>query len=142
MPAAEYFIDTNIFLRVIVKDDKKKAAECERAVELIRSGTIRATTAHLVLAELVWTCLSFYQIGKVDVIKLAHGLAGIPHMSIYDDFDVLYALSRYERHNVKFIDALIASHAKIARDGVAVLSYDADFDKMGITRVEPAQILL
>lgn len=141
MPASEYFIDTNIFLRVIVKDDKNKAAECERVVELIRSGTIRATTAHIVLAELVWTCLGFYQIGKVDVIKLARALAALPHLLIYDDFDVLYGLSQYERHNVKFIDALIASHTKIARDGATVLSYDTDFDKMGIARVEPAQIL-
>lgn len=141
MSAHEYFVDTNIFLRIIAKDDEKKALECEKIIEAIRRGTIRAVTSHIVLAELVWTCLSFYRISKPDVVRLLRGVVSIHHLSLHDDFDALQALALYEAHNVKFIDALIAAHVRITKNHAHVLSYDTDFDKMGIVRCEPSQIL-
>ena len=137
----EYFVDTNIFLRIIVKDDEKKAADCEKVIEAIRKGALRAITSHLVLAEVVWTCLSLYRIAKSDVARLGRGIISIHHLSFHDDFDALRALSYYDEYSVKFIDALIASHARIARGEVEILSYDTDFDKMGIARVEPCDVL-
>lgn len=138
MNARKCFIDTNIFLRVIVRDHPTQTTECERIIEALREGRMEAMTCHLVLAELVWTCLRFYKLPKKDVVRLVRGVASMPHLSIVDDFDTLRALASYEAHNVKFVDAMIASHTFLVRAHGLILSYDADFDALGIPRVEPA----
>lgn len=141
MPAREIFVDTNIFLRVIVKDDPQKATECEAVIDAIRRDRIRAVTSHLVLAEFVWTCLSFYKISKSEVVKLARGILAINHLALSDTFDTLQAITLYEAHRVKFIDALIAAHDAIALRGIVVLSYDKDFDALEVPRIEPQKLL-
>lgn len=52
------------------------------------------------------------------------------------------AIDLYQKHNIKFVDALIASHPKMQNKEIVVVSYDKDFDKLGIKRQEPAEVLL
>lgn len=141
MFGSKYFIDTNVFLRVVVKDDAKKAADCERLIERIREGVLRAYTSRLVLAEMVWTCLSLYKLKKREVVPLIRGLASIHHLSFKDEYDTLRACALWEEYPVKFIDALIASDQSIAAGEMAIVSYDTDFDKIGVKRVEPSELL-
>ena len=136
-----YFLDTNIFLRIVVKDDKKKAEDCAKLLEMARAGKIHVVTSHLVLAEFVWTCLSLYRLKKLEVVKLVSGIASIPHLSVIDVYDTLRALALYEKYSVKFIDALIASHSFFQEHGCSIISYDTDFDILGLTRLEPAHLL-
>ena len=42
---------------------------------------------------------------------------------------------------MKFIDALIASHKSIQEEAAVIVSYDKDFDKLGILRKEPKDII-
>jgi len=43
----------------------------------------------------------------------------------------------YSSKNVKFIDAMIASVDQIVSGSWVVVSYDKDFDKLGVKRAEP-----
>ncbi len=52
------------------------------------------------------------------------------------------ALEYFEAHNVKFIDALIASGPSFVKGEFILVSYDHDFDKLGIQRIEPDKIPL
>lgn len=62
-------------------------------------------------------------------------------LKIVDRYDIPTALALYERHAVKFIDALIASFLKWSAMHLTLISYDRDFDKLGVKRVEPAELL-
>lgn len=141
MSEHEYFLDTNIFLRIVTKDDARKAADCEKLVQRIREGKLRGRTSNLVCAEFVWTCLGFYRIPKPDVVKLIRGMVSIPHLTIQDAFDPLRAVDHYESASIKFVDALLASHNAITEHGATIVSYDRDFDTLGIERLEPDQVL-
>ncbi len=57
-----------------------------------------------------------------------------------EDYDFKVALKIYAEKNVKFIDALIASIPQIQAKEWTVISYDRDFDKIGINRKEPMGI--
>ena len=60
----------------------------------------------------------------------------------YDNrFDISVAISLYAAQSVKFADALIASHPLLRQGKLIVVSYDADFDKLGVKRVEPEAIV-
>lgn len=136
-----YFLDTNIFLRVIANDDPKKTRECEAVMELIRDGKIHALTASIVAAEIVWTALSYYKIPKPEVVKLLNALLSSKHLRIRDNTNMLVALELYEKHAVKFIDALIASDPLLVGGRMAIVSYDKDFDRLGCQRIEPSEIV-
>jgi len=137
----KYFIDSNIFLRPIVKDDLAKVKECERIFEKINKGEIKAFTSNLVLAELIWTGKKVYGIEKTELIKVIRGILDLRNLKIVDDFNSRLALAIYEKYPIKFIDALIASNPKIYKKEAVVVSYDKDFDKIGIKRKEPSQII-
>lgn len=141
MKGHRYFLDTNIFLRPIVKDDPQKVEDCERLFEALKIGKVQAITSHLVLAELVWTAQKSYHIQKDEIVKIIEGVLGIKNLKIQDIFSSPLAIQYYKIHSVKFVDALIASHSSIVNDQVVLVSYDRDFDKLGVSRKEPGEII-
>ena len=141
MPGARYFLDSNIFLRVIAKDNPKKVAECERLIQAVAEGRLRAVTSPLVVAEVVWTCLSFYRLKKSVVIELLRGLVSLKHLKIQSRLNIFAAFEYYEASGVKFIDALIAAETCFSNGQARLVSYDKDFDKLGLVRLEPAEII-
>ena len=140
MSESRYFIDTNIFLRAVVADDPSQITACHRLIEKIDSGEIRALTSDLVLAEIVWTCLKFYKLNKQRVVTLLAGLSSMRGLIFSNDSDLLQAIELYSNYKVKFIDAMIATHIFFANPNNAIISYDKDFDKLKINRLEPDEI--
>lgn len=141
MKGNKFFIDTNIFFRVIAKDDIEKTKDCERLFELINAERIKATTSSLVLAEIVWTSFSAYKLAKEDVIKVIRGILEIKNLKIEDKFNLVDAINKFESANVKFVDSLISSNPNISSGHTKVISYDRDFDRLGVLRVEPKDII-
>jgi predicted nucleic-acid-binding protein len=141
MKEFKYFIDSNIFLRPIVKDDSRKVKECEGLFEKIKLGEIKAFTSNLILAEIVWTGYRFYQIRKQELVKTLKGILGFKNLKIKDNFNPDLAIEIYSKLPVKFIDALIASNPSIFQKKIIVISYDKDFDKIGVKRIEPKEII-
>lgn len=140
MSVSNYFLDTNIFLRIVVKDDQRKVAECEKLIQAVSEGKIKAFTSSLVLAEFVWTCQRLYKLNKSEVIQMLRGILSIKNLKIEDWPNPLIAVETYNKYPVKFIDAMIASYPLILNGSVKVISYDKDFDKLGVVRTEPDEV--
>ena len=141
MKGLSYFLDSNIFLRPLVKDDLQKAKECEILFEKIKRGEIKAFTSNLILAEIVWLCSRFYKIEKEEIIKILRSILYYRNLKIIDKFDPYLALEIYRKYNIKFIDALSSSNPKIYQKKAIVVSYDKDFDKIGVIRKEPKDLI-
>lgn len=141
MNANKFFVDTNIFLRVYARDDEAKATDCEIVLAAVQTGQLKAVISDLVLAEFVWTSLSYYKVKKVHVSKMVKAILGIHHLTVAGDADMPAALGLYDQYSVKFIDAVIASYRSIQQQNLAILSYDQDFDRIGIKRYEPADVI-
>ena len=141
MNGDSYFLDTNIFLRTIVQDDRVKAQDCEELLKAIRDGAIAAHSSTLVLAEVVWMCLGDYALPKPEVIAFVRGIVSIPNLKFSDQSSPLMAIELFAKHNVKFIDAAIASHPLLQDARATIVSYDRDFDRLNIPRAEPRDVL-
>lgn len=135
-----YFLDSNIFLRFLIGDNHKMLSECLSLIEDIKGGKINAFTSNVVLSEVVWTLGSFYKFPRSKVINAIKGIVGTPGLKICDGYMILAALEIYENSSVKFIDSLIASIHDVYNRKWIVVSYDKDFDKLGVIRKEPSQI--
>lgn len=137
----EYFIDTNIFLRVLEFENKKIFEECAKVLELVRGSKIKAYTSTTVLAETVWVLTSTYHESKAKIAKGLSGIIKLNNLKIIDSFDLERTIELFSKYSVKFIDALIATNPKIQSKKCVILSYDKDFDKLGVIRKEPQEII-
>jgi len=131
------FVDTNIFLRYLTKDDPEKYERCREKFKRVVKGEITLSTSAMVIAELIWTLQSYYKVPKAEVIEKATVIVGTKNLSIPDKNIVADALVLYARKNIDFIDAYNAVFMKYhgIRD---IYSYDEDFELIeDIKRIEP-----
>ena len=136
-----YFIDTNIFLRVLVQDDIKLAKDCIQLLKNVKEGKLKAVTNSLVLAEIVWTLQSFYKLSKRQTVRALKGILNLKGLTIRDQYNPQDAIFIYEKRKVKYIDAAIASIEQIMAKKWIIISYDADFDKLSVIRKEPKEVI-
>ena len=137
----KYFIDTNIFLRLLIKEDEKTYSQCYKLLSAIKTNQIKAVTSSITLAEIVWTLLSYYKFPKRKVVQAVKSILNLKELKIIDAYNPLVSLELFDKYTVKYIDTLIASVKEIADKKWIVVSYDRDFDKLAIERKEPHEIL-
>ena len=136
-----YLIDTNIFLRTLVKEDPHSFKDCSMFLESAKKNAFDVVTTSLILSEVVWTLSSFYKFAKLDVIRALRGIIHTRGLQIVDRYTMAAALISYEMKSVKFIDAMIGSIPEVIIKQWVVVSYDRDFDKLDVLRKEPGDIV-
>jgi predicted nucleic acid-binding protein len=134
------FLDTNIIIRYLTRDDQAKAAACFALFQRLKQGTEEVTTIEAIITEVVYVLSSpaHYRLTHEQIraslipLLMVKGLK-LPKKRIY-----LRALDVYAVHpNLDFEDALLVAHMEQQRSK-EILSYDTDFDGIsGITREEP-----
>ena len=135
------FLDTNVILRYLTKDDESKAEACYELFEQVRRGNVQLFTCEAVVTEVVYVLSSprlSYQLSRAEIrarllpILSMQGLT-IPNKPIY-----IRAPDVYVAHPQLDIEDAIAV-AYMERIGVTqIVSYDRDFDRVeGIERIEP-----
>ncbi|MFH1280129.1 MAG: PIN domain-containing protein [Candidatus Beckwithbacteria bacterium] len=133
------FVDTNIFIRFITKDDEKKAKKVFELFKLVEQGKIKLIVIEAVLAEVVYTLSSkkLYALSMEKVRQVLIPIIEMKGLKMENKNVFLLALDYMIDKKVDFEDALIVAYmvkSKIKR----VYSYDRDFDKFKqIKRVEP-----
>ena len=130
------FIDTNIFLRYLTKDDPVKYEKCRELFRKAMEGKVTLATSGIIIAELIWTLLSYYKAPKADVIEKMSIIVATESIHIPDKDIIIDALVLYSRQNIDYIDAYNAVFMKYHKMN-EIYSYDKDFDKVeGIRREE------
>lgn len=136
-----FFIDTNIFLRVLVKEDETTFNNCLNFLRLISDKKIKAYTSTVVLIEVNFVLSSFYKFPKEKVIEALQSIMSLSGLKIIDDYNLINALEFYTKYQVKFIDCLFASSSLLQKDKASLISFDNDFKKLGLKKIEPQEIL-
>ena len=101
----ELFVDTNVFLRFLTNDHPEMAEKCQALFESAVAREIRLRTSLLVMAEIVWTLESFYNLEKQDIAEKVTTILLTPNISCPEADTVIEALDFYASRNVDFIDA-------------------------------------
>jgi predicted nucleic acid-binding protein len=134
------FLDTNVFLRYLTRDEPVKAAACFALLQRLQQGSEQAATSEAIITEVVYVLSAGSHYGlhpaKIRVrlvpILSLRGLR-LPHKRMY-----LRALDLYATYpSLDFEDVLTVAHME--RQAIGELySYDTDFDAIpSITRIEP-----
>ncbi|MCS6902710.1 MAG: PIN domain-containing protein [Candidatus Bipolaricaulota bacterium] len=127
----EYFVDTNVFLRFLTNDVPAQADAVARLLRQAAAGKINLHTSVLVIAELVWTLESYYELSreaiKTQVLTILH----TPGLQVEDAHLIGSAILLYADRNIDFIDAYNACWMRERG-----LSRACTFDKKHFARVE------
>ena len=122
-------VDTNVLVRLLMRDDPRQAAAAERFV----SGG--AWLSHLVLAELLWVLDSTYGLKAAQLCLAVDMLLEHEHITIQDADVVETALEMFRSRSADFSDCLILATARKA--GHLPLG---TFDR-GLSKLEGAELV-
>lgn len=136
-----YFLDTNILIRVIAEEDKKTFLDCLNLLNLIKQGKIKASISTIVFAEVAWVLKSPYKFTKSKIIKYLKSILALKNLKLTDSLDLKKAVNLYSKYNIKFTDCLVAANNDLLNKKAILISYDKDFDKLPIKRIEPEKIV-
>ena len=136
-----YLIDSNIFLRAFIRDDKKTWSDCVNALKAVGRRKFKAYIPTVIFAEVQFVLASFYGFKKDQVLDAVKSITSLPNLGFHDDCSPSLAIELFEMYSVKFIDCLLASSKLVQKGDAVILSYDRDFDKLGVRRIEPKDIL-
>lgn len=135
------FLDTNVILRFLTRDDEAKAEACFELFQRVSRGEEELSTCEAIVSEVVYVLSSAragYRLGHEEIrarllpILTLRGIR-IPQKRVYIHALDIYASSIF----LDFEDALAIAHME--HQGIdEILSYDRDFDRVEeITRVDP-----
>jgi predicted nucleic-acid-binding protein len=128
---AEFFVDTNIFLRFLTDDVPEQAQAVERALRQAEAGKIALYTSVLTMAEIVWTLESYYGHPRDAIRDKVIAILNTPGLQI-DKADLLaQAAALYADLNIDFIDAYNAVWMKDQGLSKAITFDTKHFSRVG-----------
>ena len=135
-----YFVDTNIFVRYLTKDDPVKAYACLELFKQAERNETLLFTSETVIAEIAYVLSSprLYGLTHAQIRERLVPLLTLSGLKMPDKTLCLRALEVYAAHAVDFEDALAVAHME-RQQIAAIYTYDRDYDKISaVQRIEPA----
>ena len=136
MQEKTYFIDADVFINAFVNLDSKKHQKSRELIRMLEQGNISLATDFLVLIE-VYYILSKYK-NDVLAVRIVKNLLSNYYLEIVpiDSYIFFESLKRVGKYKFKIND-LIHYTVALLKVVNAIYSYDRDFDRLEIERVEP-----
>jgi predicted nucleic-acid-binding protein len=136
MKVERLFADTNLFLRYLTDDIPEQADAFEQLLKRAASGECQLVTSALVIAELVWTMESYYNLSKPDIRMKVLAILNTPGLVVSEGEMILQAILWNTDKNVDFIDAFNA--AWILNQDIHTV---CTFDRKHFSRFEGLEII-
>ena len=134
------FLDTNIIIRAITKDDPIKGHACEQLFLRVKHGHEQLKTTESVIAEAVYVLASskWYNLPRAEIVARLRPIVTLRGVALPRKRVIVQALLLYHQYSrLDFEDALMVAvmHHNAVQE---LVSYDTDFDTVaGIIRQEP-----
>jgi len=96
-------IDTNIFIRYIVRDDDKQASEADKLLKSC-SNDCKALINQIVLVEIIWVLKRLYKYPKIDLLKILELLLCNEEIEVLNKEEAKTAMLQFETGNADFSD--------------------------------------
>lgn len=133
------FLDTNILIRYLTRDDPKKAKQAKSAIDKLEKNTLTAITTEAVIIEAVHILSSkkLYNLPREEVKRHLAALVRLKGLKIPNKLTYLRAFDLYASSTIDFVDVLLIAHMQRTKIST-ILSFDQDFDRIpGVKRLEP-----
>ena len=121
-------VDTNILVRLLVKDDEKQTRKVVQLLSRLDGDAERAYVSDIVVCEVVWVLRSAYGFDKRQIVGALRGLFAARQLAFESPDSLLRALSAFEAGRGDLSDYIIGEHARAAGARV-VFTFDKALQK-------------
>ena len=124
------FVDTNILIRLIVKDDDIKRKAIEKLFEKANQKKIILYILPVAILEIVWVLEKFYKLDKKTIREFIEAVLNTSEIKCDMENVFRSAIKIYEEKNIKFADAVMGCWG-LDKDISTVYTYDEkDFKRI------------
>jgi len=106
------FVDTNYFLRLILRDSNTQHDQAKKLFQEGAEGTKELFTSLLVMFEIYWVLASFYQKNKNEIIKVLQNILQMDFIQFKQKDCLNRALRIYKNENLDLEDCYNLIFAK------------------------------
>ena len=103
------FADTDLFLRYLTNDVPAQADRVEKLLRRAASGELVLVTSAMVIAEIVWTMESFYELPREGIQASLFAILNTSGLEVESKDLILQAIVWYTENKVDFIDGYNAA---------------------------------
>ncbi|HDP99303.1 MAG TPA: type II toxin-antitoxin system VapC family toxin, partial [bacterium] len=102
----------NIFLRYLTNDIPEKAILLEKLIQKSLNNEVILVSNSLVIAEIIWTLLSFYKFSKDKIDESVSAIVASKAFEFEERDILLQAIDDFYYLNIDFVDAYIGAWMK------------------------------
>lgn len=124
----KYFLDTNVILRFLLKDNEKYYNQAKNYFEKAKKGEIELNLTPEVLFEIDYVLRGVYSLSKNKVVDILLKLIKSPYLKISGRGMLITIVEKYQSINVDLFDIYL-HYFSLSKDSL-VLSFDKDFNKI------------
>ena len=106
------FVDTNVFLRFLVRDVEPFYQKAKELFEKAEEGEVKLETNELVIAEIVWALESYYDFSKAEIKKVIDSILDTKNLKVANQTRIKEAVGVYASGRMDFIDSYNISYIK------------------------------
>jgi len=129
-------IDTNVIIRFLTGISDEKFRGVYRFFKDLEDGKINVELKLIVLFQTIFVLKSYYQVPKFEIVRAVGRLLKLKGLKIREKKKIAQMMHIWDTNNIEIVDAYLI--ANLQKDSQNILySYDTDFDKFGMNRVEP-----
>ncbi|MDI6731090.1 MAG: PIN domain-containing protein [Candidatus Margulisbacteria bacterium] len=130
-------LDTNVIIRFLTRDDKRKAKKCRILFEKVLTGELKLFITNLAVAEVVWVLEKVYKLSKRAIRLNIEAILNTPNLVFQNRGIISESIILYDIHGIDFIN--VYHKIYMLKSGIKeIYSYDKDFDMFAdIVRIEP-----
>lgn len=112
MTKPQFVVDTNVFLRFLLKDVLSQYKKAERLFREAKSGKIELIVPQIVIFEIAFALEKYYEFGKKEVIANLQTIIATVYLKIQDREIFAQALKLYSVGNLSLTDCFLVSYVK------------------------------
>lgn len=123
------FIDTNYFLRLLLKDIDHQHKKAKKLFQQAAKGEKQTFTSTIVFFEIYWVLSSFYEQNKKQVTPILNKILAMKFIGIEERELLLEALEVFENKNIDLEDAYNLIYAQ-SNNASEFITFDKKLEKL------------
>ena len=104
---AKAFVDTNVILRLLIKDDDLKTKAAVNLLKNAKQQNIALYLLPVTILETVWVLEKVYSFSKKAVQEVIEAILNTPELRVEMEEVFRKAIMTYGEKNIKFADAVM-----------------------------------
>lgn len=117
-----YYVDTNVFLRLLLKDNINLYKQAEALLFKAKGSQIKLLVPAIVIFEIAFVLNSVYKLTKEEIIQNIESLLAVRYLFIDEKAVFHQAVILYKNSSNSFVDCFLI--AKAGAEGYELFTFD------------------